>query len=48
MWDCLGQVGLWVRLWRIVVLAIIDVGRPSLKEGGTVPWFWALCHVRQN
>lgn len=42
MRDCLDQDGPWACLWGIVLIVLIDVGRLSLKVGGTIPWFGAL------
>lgn len=32
------SVGLLLCLWEIALLRLIEVGRPSLKMGGTIPW----------
>lgn len=37
----LDQVGPWACLWGVILDALIDAGRPSLKVGGTIPWFWS-------
>lgn len=46
--DCLHQGGLWVCLWGIVLVVLINVGRSSLKVGGTIPWFGALDRVSRE
>lgn len=34
-------------LWGVILVALIDVGRPSVKVGGTIPWFgpWTICYM---
>lgn len=36
MRDCLNQINLWMRLWGIVLIALFDVGRSSLKLRGSL------------
>lgn len=40
--DCLDQTVLWAVLYNIVLIALTDMERPSLKVGSAFPWFWAL------
>lgn len=37
----LDQVGPWACLWGVILVTLIDVGRPSLQVGGTIAWFWS-------
>lgn len=41
--DCPDHVGLWVCLWRSVLIMIIDVRRPGLRVGGIIAWLGLDC-----
>lgn len=44
--DCVCPAKLWLCLWGMLLIALIDVGRPSLKLDGFILWFGALSYVR--
>lgn len=42
MSSCLDQVGPWLCLRKIILIMVVDVGKPILKVGGTIPWLGVL------
>lgn len=42
MRDCLDRVGLSSGLWGIVLIMLIDVGRPNLRVNHTIASVWVL------
>lgn len=38
--DTPARHSLWVCLCGIILIMLIDVGRTTVKEGGTIPWAW--------
>lgn len=44
----LDPVGLWARLWWMVLIVSINVGRYSLKVSGTISWVWVLGYVKEE
>lgn len=42
MSGCLDQVGPWSCLREIILIMVIDVEKPILEVGGTIPWLGVL------
>lgn len=40
--GCHHQVDLWAYVWWVVLIALMDVGKPSLRVKSILSWFWAL------
>lgn len=44
--DYLDQVGLCVFLWGIILIVLIDIGKPSLNVSSTIPQLGVPDYVR--
>lgn len=38
----------WACLWVIILIMLIDMWRPSLEAGGTLPWVWVLDCIKKE
>lgn len=48
MRDYSNKAGLWVCLWEMVSIMVIDTGKPSLEVGVVRPWVWVLGWIKEK
>lgn len=42
------QFGLQIGLWKMVLILLTDIRRPSLKVSITTPWVWILFCIQKG